>query len=418
MLLRSIGAVLKGNSAAVSCSRLIENTCRAQGVEAIIYSVDEVIDRVLIRSGPNDKVHFFNGVILSDTGEVICHPPKRLTRLEPTDARLDQLVGAVPKKRSHELIEAANGTVVSLYYYANRWQLATSRSVDASGMLSMGGDRLMGVFEALFEFKGFNWDDLELNHSYTFVLCHPAYHFVPLSELHFIVAWDRSKNAFSPAPEKLAATAQLRRDFDAASVRDLCGRAPTDLWKALVGDSDAAAGAWGTEPPMGFLLRSTRPATADYYVESRLMSFLRRNIYENYRTAMSDVVELEWRKLYMLLHIYIASRDDPELFNLVFTQGGTYGPELEALKPFLERVERAYEIFEERSGGNLDGPELGFQSIPEQFYTLAAAASVRHFKASGKSLFRAELAKPLFELTKLFARETNLLADEPAEVAS
>lgn len=395
-MLEPICHMLKSTRGAKSCAKAIEGYAASVAVEAsVIVNDEDTISYVHLRSKAHDAKHFLNGVIINGAGEVICRPPKRLTRIS-----VDEFVRMAPRLNGHgrELIEAANGTVASLYWAHQRWCIATSRSVDASSMILIADVTLEQVFDSLFEDAGLSKDDLDTAYSYTFVICHRSYHIVPVNALHFIVAWSRRENKFaSPreikgleagVAEKLEASQQFRRKWSSERVAELCRSRPTHLFESLKLD---ATGTWGDAPPMGFIVRQ-HGAGPDYYIESEVMRFLRVNLYDHYKTMMSASVQQPLRRVYMLLHMKIASLEDPGLFDVIFRQSGTYNDSLDWFESIFEPLVARYAEYNEKQGGNLR------EMAPAQFYKLASEARRRGFG----TVFKAELIAELFAYVQLY----------------
>ena len=119
------------------------------------------------------------GIILEkDTNKVVCYGIDTCKDLEDLDKDSDDYTNAVWTAE-----ECYDGTMLKLYYYDNEWQLATTRCINAQTSWWSSPKS----FDTLFrESILLDYDKLNTDYCYTFVLQHPLNQLVILTDRPYV----------------------------------------------------------------------------------------------------------------------------------------------------------------------------------------------------------------------------------------
>ena len=87
----------------------------------------------------------------------------------PTIICNEQSIVALHNKKDIKATECYDGTTVLLFYYNNRWNISTSRCIDAYSSYWNPRKSFGEMFEECLKIK---MEDFDINYSYCFVLLH------------------------------------------------------------------------------------------------------------------------------------------------------------------------------------------------------------------------------------------------------
>lgn len=172
---------------------------------------------------------------------------------------------------------AIDGTMVTLYHYAERWRLSSTHGYDVTDLKWMGPKTYM---EALLATVGGGFlERLQPNNCYTVVFKSPDFHpleaactravsitSVDLGRFNADYTYKTVENPL-PAPEKYTPIKGLTAAERYKSLVNINGNSLRGLVKG-----EAA-------PRFGFILRPSDPALPTIFMRSALSAFLRENVY-------------------------------------------------------------------------------------------------------------------------------------------
>lgn len=112
--------------------------------------------------------HYYNGTILNLTDKemtISCLPPPVLHNMSKKSLEYFD----------YDVYKIEDGTVLTLYYFQDKWVISTSRAYEANDY--MWKDlKYFDIVNDLFKKYDFSWDMLEKNKSYTVCVQHPTWH--------------------------------------------------------------------------------------------------------------------------------------------------------------------------------------------------------------------------------------------------
>jgi hypothetical protein len=121
------------------------------------------------------------GIILdeNDNWNVVCYSFKKFFNVnEPNAAKIDWSSAVV--------LEKLDGSLCQLYYYDNKWNVATSGTPDASGQVNDYGKTFKELFWETWKIAGYNLDFLTPGFSHAFELTGPMNRVVVNYKEHFL----------------------------------------------------------------------------------------------------------------------------------------------------------------------------------------------------------------------------------------
>lgn len=316
------------------------------GIEAFIKpnignSDDDeyVIDRVCLRSIDESTRYFMNGVIVSGEG-IIARPPRRLKIIANHDF-LDKL-----DLSKYELIEASNGTMLTVYNHAHSWYIGTSRSYNISNVV-LGGERgVFDVFSELARNAGIKLDELLPHVSYTFIISHQAYHIMPKEAIYFVIAYDRNLQEFVDIPE-FDHLKQLNVSAEYATTDKLKELAKTASSRFLQGDNHCVD---------GVVLRAKAvygDTIRDYYLPSDITDFLKFALFKRYNLHQHDN---RFRRIQCSLLLYLNAEKNADAVHGIFAQ--EYADDFASIERYLTTVEDHIIAYKERGEVRIPGGEF------------------------------------------------------------
>lgn len=257
-----------------------------------------------------------NGVVLSYPDmHILATPPRFMSAAQGGQHRRRNV-----NLTNYHVFSINDGTVVTLYWFADRWVISTAHAHDV-GAYKWGADKNYDeVFaEVMGHYPEFSLDKLDKTKSYTIGFRHPTMHPLPgdlpvaawlihsatASQLGVTMCY--RDNIGLPRQVPLAKGAlsglNLQKKCDAA-LREYLGSRRT-------AGADARPGTDTRPTPVtilyGYVLRSKNPAHPDLLFESSLLRFLRENVYNmsQLRDISKEIVSGPGRFEYMALRAYL-----------------------------------------------------------------------------------------------------------------
>lgn len=205
-------------------------------------------------------------------GAIVQFPEWKLLSIMPAIA--DQQPPEKELKSSlsdYNIFPLNDGTVVTYYHYNDKWVPSTSNAIDASNHTWLGASTYAMVLkELLGTHKNFSFAKLQKNRCYTFVFKHPDFHpFMAESPRISLVQSVGDKMDISytedigvPLCKMMSITYEkMRTSADNALETFVRSRSVDDI-------------------NYGYILRSKTPEKRDYCIESTLMKYIRKTIYD------------------------------------------------------------------------------------------------------------------------------------------
>jgi RNA ligase len=142
-----------------------------------LYSIDarwhpEYVNLVLLKYNQIESpfkeeiVKECRGIVLdsADNWRVVCWSFKKFHNFgEPLADNIDWSTAEVQEK--------CDGSLIQLFWYNNRWNVATSGTPDAGGLVGDYGETFAELFWKVAEEQGIEFDALSTNHCWSFELC-------------------------------------------------------------------------------------------------------------------------------------------------------------------------------------------------------------------------------------------------------
>jgi len=127
------------------------------------------------------KANFNNPIINYSNGTVLEYGTWRILSIAPSALNTKFNAKQIETNfKDYEIYEAADGTIVTLYYYNQKWCLATSRGYDVSNLLWQGNMTYMQIIEDILRsnqaYHDFSFDRLDKSRCYTIGFKHPEFH--------------------------------------------------------------------------------------------------------------------------------------------------------------------------------------------------------------------------------------------------
>ncbi len=119
----------------------------------------------------NPITHKCRGVILEkDTNNIVCYSFDRSIDFIND---LSYLNNKFPFNDKTIVQESIDGTQIKLFYYGDKWLVATTRSIDAYSTRFSSRSSFGKMFDDALELSNLNLETLNKRKCYSFVLCHP-----------------------------------------------------------------------------------------------------------------------------------------------------------------------------------------------------------------------------------------------------
>lgn len=124
----------------------------------------------------NELVSQCRGLIVEkSTNRIVCYTFNKSFEYENTDNDFNW--------KNYKIQRSIDGTQIRLFYYNNKWNVATTRCIDAKKSFWNSDKSFYDLF--LETYPNFPYDKLNINCSYAFVLCHP--------DNKIVVSYDKPK---------------------------------------------------------------------------------------------------------------------------------------------------------------------------------------------------------------------------------
>lgn len=291
-----------------------------------------------------------NGLIMNHANELLTIPPRVFQQLNKYNPQFikDNL-------DKYRILYAQEGTTVTLYYYNERWEIATCHGISVNDVSWNNDKTYQQVFdECLHSVDQLDlYDNLDKSRSYTFLFNHPDYHvfrenidsdkdkpriwFVQSADL--ITGGVEYESPFENIPEQKQVT-----DLPIADAKDpikflrsIADRGMETYYESVKNGNP--------DPLYGFILRSKVPEetkeNSDFVIESTLLKSIRYLYTNNIYTRSAKELDMPRHK-YVLLYnfIMVSNRED---FMFLFPQFIKIFDKFEhRLDTFIKEVEKVY----------------------------------------------------------------------------
>ncbi|NDD93082.1 hypothetical protein EBZ37_13500, partial [bacterium] len=227
--------------------------------------------RVIISRNKYSKLStnnvIFNGIIIDAAeSKVIAIHPKAMLLLH------NDLT--VINKEKYRMYKAYDGSLITVYYWNNKWCIASAKSIDFSDSCMFGKTTVNVIIKELLDKIGLSFDDLDKNTCYSFVFTHPEWHpRAKKSELRYINAYDvDTYKLLTDIPEILKDKINIQEEVDITNIDTLIAQLHDINKDTFIS---------------GYIFRAIDDNSIDYYIESAAMNILRKCIYapsKNLRT--------------------------------------------------------------------------------------------------------------------------------------
>lgn len=166
---------------------MLVNKFKSLGVAANYDPITSDESRMLLYVYPHHPLHSkrteCNGLIVDyRSNEILCVPPPYPERINASTADASQLVF---DPQTTESVWMEDGTAMNMYFYRDEWRFSTARGIDMASVVHKRLSFAEAFCDAMNEVKG-DFDDLDKEYSYSFVLSHPRMHSVEKAALWFV----------------------------------------------------------------------------------------------------------------------------------------------------------------------------------------------------------------------------------------
>ena len=205
----------------------------------------------------------FNGIVIDvATGSILAIHPRAMVLLHHDISILKD------KEHNYTVHKAYDGSLITMYYWNNKWCIASARSVDFSDSCMFGTTKVETIVRDLFTEGGLTFDDLDRDHCYSFVFIHPEWQpRTDKPELYYISSYNTKTCKLLHNIPNVILTSKIKQDINEES-------ANLDTLVARLSDINKSTFT------AGVIFRALDSNThVDYYVESAAMNILRKCIY-------------------------------------------------------------------------------------------------------------------------------------------
>ncbi len=279
-------------------------------------------------------------------GAIISWPDWRLISIMPQAMDMKPNTEWIKRHASeYTVYPARDATVATLYYDCDQWRVSTARGIDASGYTWLGDTTYMeAITELCAAYPDFNMARLVKGHCYSVSFHHPAFH--PLSAEPPGIELVQIVDAANPSviltediglpvaqPVDITVDAAIAKCDAALSdyVADNANRCFGYVFRRKTATAAPAKkpaqqrgqkGKTGPRPSAAWNDSGSDPQECDYLVESRLLLFIRKTIYDLPRGPDSIRLETPRDRIeYFCLRAALgANQDVKKLFMRIFPQ--------------------------------------------------------------------------------------------------
>lgn len=245
-------------------------------------------------------------------------------------------------KRLHQykIYQIRDGTVVTLYFYNNRWQMASMNGFDVSTLCWIGPITYANALAEIMKTSGWSFDNLDTSLQYTIGFRHHNFH--PLltdPESAWLIQISCGENILENGENPLTIIQGLpwQTPITIPQFTNPFGK-KTDNLVWMQSQNETALSNYissrcrGTEIHYGYLLR--HPTDDDFLLESSLLTFIRRSVYDLPKYDRS--IASDNRMDYVILKAYLSYTHRYD-FRAVFPQFDSRAKSLDNLFDKLHR---------------------------------------------------------------------------------
>ena len=298
-----------------------------------------------------------NGIVINiNTWDILSYPPAALSFNMQKSTILDCF-----KTKMYEIYYADFGTVTTLYYFDNKWQLSTANSYEIDNMIWLGKKTFRELIDELFASIELDINKLDTNLCYSFGFHHNEYHKFNGATQKPVRGWFiRAINLTKFNGENNeSADYHLNSENMTTNNNVFFNKMPkqqeaTDIIKILSADPEAALKKIDEKcneallkyfnnpkciPCYGFILKSVKPEIiADVLIESTLQTKLRQLIGQRPPTDIPPEDRFQW----MMINSSFSIEYRP-VFKSLFPQTNNSIDKLdEIMRKVASRVTDAY----------------------------------------------------------------------------
>lgn len=226
------------------------------------------------------------------------------------------------KLSNYDVYEIIDGTIVMLYWYANKWCLATTNGYDVGDYTWLGNTSYFAaITELAAKYPNFSFDALDKTKCYTIGFHHPDFH--PLhgdpAKLWLVQVWRPTDDGLMVA-EDVDIGLPKQRPIEVKSIN------------FLLKENEKAIARYFNSPPQnirteyGYFLRAKEPTpNGDILLESNLLRRIRQQIYNLPKPNKSNIklTTSERRTRYITLRAYLMSHK-PQFLAMFPQFAGTF----------------------------------------------------------------------------------------------
>jgi hypothetical protein len=317
--------------------------------EKVTESPTGPVKRIVLvcdRSSRNHEIELAsecNGIVIDmNTWNILSYPPAALSfNMNPVKIKENLSAGV------YKIYRADFGTIVTLYYYKNRWVLSTANSYEIDDKIWSGDKTFRQLIDEIFQIYDINIDELNKHWCYSFGFHHNEYHPFNGAGQQPKRAWFvRAVNVekFNSAGEFTCAEHNIimnkipmqhdAKELNKDSIIDSSG-----VYSRIITQCEDSLPNYITNknkmPCYGFILISNKPEiVANVLIESKLQMRLRQLIC---RRPPSDV-PINKRFMWWMINATFNETDKP-IFRALFPQTEDYGIKLDGtIRAIASRV--------------------------------------------------------------------------------
>jgi hypothetical protein len=261
------------------------------------------LKRVMLSMFDRKVSYRFSGTIMGvrdgKMKAVAVHP-------QPTQFRFKRKqVEQAVRRHTSQIVEANDGTTVTLYWFDGEWVISTYRGYRVNDFIWFGDLTYQQVLDEVFaKYDGFSYESLQKTHCYTIGFRHPSFHPFQVNEgpsAWFIRSVDmqafrnnemvvsRNTDIGIPVQKKVHLSANALFSRSAKAYDDYVG---------------------GGQPNYGYIVIDR---DVNYYIESSLMRHIRSTFYSNRFKNLDSEID---KKVYSVVSSYLHKRNHEVIKNL------------------------------------------------------------------------------------------------------
>jgi hypothetical protein len=272
-----------------------------------------------------------NGIVIDMlTWNILSYPPAALSFNMSADNVKKNLSAGL-----YKIYKADFGTIVTFYYYNNRWILSTANSYEIDNKIWSGNRPFRDIINEIFNSYKINMDELDKDWCYSFGFHHNEYHPFNGGGQKPARAWFvRSVNLkkFNDVGEFVLSHDNMNKlplQLEAADLNKNCNENPVEVYSKMIKDCDGSLINYHNNnqltPCYGFILISARPdIIANVLIESKLLMKIRKLIC---RKPPPDI-PVNKRFIWWMVNATFNEAEKP-VYRSLFPYTKTYGEKLD-----------------------------------------------------------------------------------------